>query len=77
MRKFPVPMSGSMSWCWPPFTSPEAQWYTMTYADSRELDRLHRAEGYADTPTHEQKLALIAKHGWETRRIDSIIHVAK
>lgn len=73
-EKFPVPDTMSTSWCWP---FPTGQWYTMRFEDSKLLDHLHKLEGNSGTPTHEQKLALIKKHGWLTKKIGNFIHVAQ
>lgn len=56
-KAFKIPEDGSVSWTW------GGVWYTMTYADCCKL------VGLSDDPrgpTHEEKLGLIAKHGWET-----------
>ena len=72
--KFPVPETMSVNFCWP---FPSGDWYMMRFEDSKLLDHLHRLEGHKDAPTHEQKLALIKKHGWLTKKIDNFIHVAR
>jgi len=58
--KFTVPMDMSVSWCWPPHTSPNAVWYTMKYRDSVALDKL-----CGGSPTHEEKLAKMEACGWQ------------
>ena len=56
-KTFKIPEDGSVSWTW------GGAWYTMTYTDSCKLDEL---SDDPRGPTHEEKLDLIAKHGWET-----------
>lgn len=71
-KKFPVPETMSVNFCWP---FPDGVWYTMRFEDAKQLDNLHRLEGGRGNPTHEQKLALIKKHGWLTKK-ERFVHVA-
>lgn len=53
----PVPENWSVTFCWPPYDHPEAQWYVMSFKEHRQVLAWWKRDNLKGTPpTHAEFL---------------------